>query len=496
MDWDERMTLDNNVSFLLWIRKYDRAREQLTDWVSTFHKDRLPCELATHNKLEDNRGAYNITCKVVFNNGEKWIVRFPMVGKVMHADEKVEIEVAAMKLIRQQTNIPIPDIKAWGLSIDNPLGIGPFIIMEFIEGVGVDEIIQNYDDRIMKEDVSEHVVETLYRQTIGFQLQLQKLKFPRIGSLTSTSTISEPGFTATINSRPLTQKAQDLLQNGGLDVLGPRDKTYLSTSEYFHHIVDQDLEHLHKQPNSVDDAEDARDKFVYWNVMKALISRHVLPGQDNGPFKFMCDDFQPANMIVNNEKDLEVIAVIDLEWSYAAPTQLVNSMPLWLLIQSPSIWSCIDERLVRFNKHLELYTRLLEEEEEKILGDDVCEDERPSVLLRECQKQGRQWFHIILLDPFNGPNCVPFLKLREETADWDELVSAIPEDEIKVFVEKKMAELKAYETSLAERQERYNSVLQSTRQEMVDFLEENITSIGTDRQRHLWRSWKCFELNY
>lgn len=202
MDWDDRVLLDNNVSFLLWIRKYDKAREErLTDCVSTLRDGRLPCRLVTRES-DDSRGAYNMNCKVVFDNGEKWMIRFPMVGKVMYADEKVEIEVTTMKLIRQQTNIPVPDVKAWGLAADNPLGIGPFIMMEFIEGIGVDEILQNPDARIMREDINQDTVETILKQTVGFQLQLQKLNFPRIGSISSNLTgSSEPGFAATISSR-------------------------------------------------------------------------------------------------------------------------------------------------------------------------------------------------------------------------------------------------------------------------------------------------------
>ncbi|XXG99424.1 hypothetical protein Hte_005763 [Hypoxylon texense] len=493
MDWDDRVILDNNASFLLWIRKYDEAREgRLTDWVSTLHRDHLPCKLATH-KLDDKRGAYNMNCKVVFDNGEKWMVRFPMVGKAMNADEKVEVEVAAMKLIRQQTNIPIPDVKAWGLAADNPLGIGPFIMTEFIEGIGVDEILQNADARIMREDVSDSVIETIFRQTIGFQLQLREVSFLRIGSMTPTSTASESSFAATINSRPLTKKAHDFLADGGVDVFGPRDKTYSSTTEYFHHIVNQDLQQLHLQPNSVDDAEDARNKFIYWNVMKALIPRHVLPGLDNGPFKFMCDDFQPTNMIVNNEQDMKIIAVIDWEWSYIAPAQMVYSTPSWLLIESPNAWPLVDKRLARFNKNLELYTRILEEEEQKVIGTDVREDEKPSAMLRECQKQGRQWFHFILLRGFNGPTCVPFIKLREETADWDDLASAIPEDEIDKFVQKKVKDLQIYETQLAEAQERYKVALAGESEDLMAFLNKNEEIFHGDRQRHHWRSWSCWK---
>lgn len=159
-------------------------------------------------------------CRVEFTNGEKWLVRFPMVGKVMNADEKTEIEVATMQLIRLRTTIPIPEIKAWGRAADNDLGIGPFIIMEFIEGIGVDEILQHRDSRLMREDVSERVIESLFRQMIDFSLQLQNLDFPLIGSLTSESIPGKDGFAATIHSRPVTKKSHEFLLDNGVDVLG------------------------------------------------------------------------------------------------------------------------------------------------------------------------------------------------------------------------------------------------------------------------------------
>lgn len=220
MDWDERFELDNNAAFLSWIRKYDEARgSRLTGWISSLHPNRLPCKLMT-DKMEDSRGAFNMNCKVKFDNDEKWIVRFPMVGKVINHDEKVEIEVATMELIRQQTTIPIPDVKAWGLAADNPLGTGPYIIMNFVEGVSVSKILQNPDARIMREDVSEKVLEVILRQTINFLLQIRKLDFSRIGSLTSGSTAAEDGFAASIHARPLTQKAHEFLLQGGIDVFG------------------------------------------------------------------------------------------------------------------------------------------------------------------------------------------------------------------------------------------------------------------------------------
>ncbi|KAG5775173.1 hypothetical protein H9Q73_011159 [Fusarium xylarioides] len=333
-------------------------------------------------------------------------------------------------------------------------------MMDFIEGISVDRILQNPKARIMRQDVSENVVETIFRQMVDFLLQLQKLDFSCIGSLASGFEADSGGFSAMVYSRPLTKKSHDFLLDGGVDVF-------------------------------VDDEHDAREKYIYFNVMKSLVSRHVLPNQDTGPFKLICDDLQPTNMIVNNEQDLKIIGVLDWEWSYAAPAQLVST-PWWLLIESPNVWSYIDKRLDRFNRLLELYSRILAEEEPKILGEGFDEDRKPSTMLQACEEDGRQWFHMILRRGFNGPASVPFIKLREQTKDWDELASAIPEEEIEAFVSKKMADLQKYQEQLAEMEERYKVTWNSDLQDWNPFLSDNRRLLVIDDSRRQWQSWACF----
>lgn len=100
------------------------------------------------------------------------------------------------------------------------LGWGPFFMMAFVEGIGVDDILQHRDSRLLREDVSERVIESLFRQMIDFSLQLQNLYFPLIGSLTSESIPGKDGFAATIHSRPVTKKSHDFLLDSGVDVRG------------------------------------------------------------------------------------------------------------------------------------------------------------------------------------------------------------------------------------------------------------------------------------
>jgi len=43
-------------------------------------------------------------------------------------------------------------------------------------------------------------------------------------------------------------------------------------------------------------------------------------------------------MIVNTERDLKIVGVIDRELSYAGPSQLFYSPPPWLLLDLPIYW--------------------------------------------------------------------------------------------------------------------------------------------------------------
>jgi aminoglycoside phosphotransferase (APT) family kinase protein len=157
---------------------------------------------------------------VKFSDGTAWLVRFPLVGNVRseYADEKVAMEVEVMTLIREKTTIPVPQIKAWGLAASNPLSLGPFIIMDFIEGVSLNGLLRNHNaelnTRLIKEGISDGDIEFIYRQFANFLLQLFKLDFDRIGSLPSPKT----KFPVPI--RPMTFKVHDIMQTGGVNTFG------------------------------------------------------------------------------------------------------------------------------------------------------------------------------------------------------------------------------------------------------------------------------------
>lgn len=169
------------------------------------------------------------------------------------------------------------------MAADNPLGLGPFIIADFIEGESLVAILKEPESEILRSDLSDDDLDTIYRQIANIMLQLSKLNFPRIGSF------SEMGDgSVTIDSRPVTLRAHEIVSHAGVDVLfslaslilvsslpGSTSTTYSLATEYFHSIAKQDQQHLCEQLNSVDDEDDAKRKYTYCSIFKALLPRFV-----------------------------------------------------------------------------------------------------------------------------------------------------------------------------------------------------------------------------
>ncbi|KAH6716480.1 hypothetical protein BKA61DRAFT_631782 [Leptodontidium sp. MPI-SDFR-AT-0119] len=416
--------------------------------------------------LTHSCGSYNWIVQFIFNNGEEWMVRFPKGPKAKHPDEKVEAEVLTLKLIRDKTNIPVPGVKAWGLATENKFGLGPFIMMSVIKGV--ESILRTPDSkaRLMREDIGDGVAAKIYRQVARFMLQLFKLDFPRIGSLSkSTASRRAVDFAAEIDSRPFTWRAHEALVLGGVDTYCPKATTFSSTADYFAYVAEGDLQQLYQQPSAVDDEADARQKLIYWEAFKSLIPRHVLAKYDKGPFKLIYDDFGPANMIVNNERELKIVGVIDWEWSYAGPCQLFSSPPHWLLLDSPNHWFQDDIGLAtRYEKSLEMFLGILEEEEGVTLK-DVPVNERLSGLMRECKEDGRMWFYCIIRQGFNEPDMLVWERLRTATPDFDQFVKAVSEEEITAFIKEKMIALAKYRLERDKKREWFDQVMSAASQD-------------------------------
>lgn len=438
MDWDERAHASHYAESLSWARQFNSTKgPPIATWVSTF-RDNQPSEV-----VGDSCGSFNWSCRIKFDDGVQWMVRFAVPGRVMDGDEKITHEAATMRFVKEKTNIPVPTVIAWGLSHENPLGLGAFIIMEFIEGEPLDMILRQGTGpekaHSLRLDISDEELETIYRQIANFLLDLSAHNFPQIGSLSRNADSS-----SCINSRPLTLKMNEIQSHGGVRVGGHISRTFSSATSYFQYVAKQDMQHLCEQPNSVDDMEDARRKYLHTKIFTALVPRFVDNKYDHGPFKLICDDFRFGNMLVNNAQDLKIVAVLDWEWAYTAPFQMLYSPPRWLLLKRPFDWE--DKDASRYNSLLKIFTNVLEEEQQKRAESHSM----PSMaaLMRESMEDGRFWFHELIYSCFEAPDSRAWLALRQLLPPIDELATVAGPD-VDLFVNSKIEQLNQYNVEWA-----------------------------------------------
>jgi hypothetical protein len=195
-----------------------RAQEKcIAEWVSSSFRDGHPSKIVGFCC-----GSFNWSCLLRFEDKVEWLLRFGVPGKVKDRDEKLRREVAVMTLIREKTKIPVPEVQAWGLSTENPLGLGPFIIMDFVpSGESLGRLWSvSETNRALRPGISTGDMRKVFRQIAEFYLELSELEFPNIGSLSigdDQSIRSDLG--------PLTLKMQEIEEHGDVKTGG---KIYFS----------------------------------------------------------------------------------------------------------------------------------------------------------------------------------------------------------------------------------------------------------------------------
>lgn len=294
-------------------------------------------------------------------------------------DEKVLYEVATMRYVAANTTIPVPRIYHFGTAADNPLGLGPFIIMEYVEHEMTmshalnDPTLGPSDSHSLDPDIGAEKLEFLYSQMANIVLQLSRLTFPKIGSLQQHG--GNGNFE--VSGRPLIQNMNTMLEIGSIHPALLPSHPFQNSRDWYSAMADMHLNQFIFQRNDAikdtDQLNDARDKYMARQLFRRLAAENRLaPGfeSDDGDeegwasFRLYSEDLRPSNVLV--DKDLRVVGVIDWEFAYAAPSQFAFDPPWWLLLKMPEDWpgGYIAWAEV-YEPRLKTFLRVLEAEEEK-----------------------------------------------------------------------------------------------------------------------------------
>lgn len=342
-----------------------------------------------------------------------------------------------MRYILDQTSIPVPFVLHWGTRKDGPLNpeLGPFIIMEYMDHHTNMYDVLNMPGRpracrgIIGRGFDEDKLEGLYGELANVLLQLSRPSLSRIGSLSQID-----DFTWEVAYRPLSMPMNELIRLGALPqaCLPSLDTTIDTASSSFESLAELHIIHLMNQRNdAVDSADDCRRKFVARCLFRKLAREQKLTERwasfENGPFKLWCDDFRPNNVLLN--KDSKIAAVVDWEFTYAAPIENSYAPPWWLLIKKPEYWVTeggLEDWCSGFECRLQTFLKaMINREDEAISKFQLKENQRLSSPMRYTGKRSIGDFSdglVVLTPPMHGRKDLS-IRLPTRNVIWNSLLS-------------------------------------------------------------------------
>lgn len=291
------------------------------------------------------------------------ILRVPWPSTVQFPGEKTTYEAATSEFVRLNTSVPVAPVLHYSRDSD----VGPFLILRRIENRGnMTKLlaVQGREPHLtpaLNLELPESKLRSLWGKLAWILLELAKPTFPRIGSLL------ELDGSFQVSGRPLPQNMSNMTQRAHVPpaIFPPECKTFATADEWYLELSRMHLAQLLFQHNDlVSSEDDCRNKYVArqlfrrlakqgrlstfgfaqdnWSADAKKVTRPRVPAPDGSAgFRLWCDDFRPTNVLMGDagaDGENKVAAVIDWEFTYAAPAQFVLDPPWWLLFETPEMW--------------------------------------------------------------------------------------------------------------------------------------------------------------
>lgn len=342
------------------------------------------------------------------------MVRVPWLGAAQFPNEKVLYEAAVAEYVRANTSIPVAQVLQYG----SDSSIGPFLMLSRIQNQGSLTQALCVPDRdpdltpALNTELPESKLRSLWGTMARCLLELAKPTFSRIGSLLEVDgSFGVAGRPLTFNMGSMTQ-----LANIPAAIFPAKDTTFATADEWYVQLAKMHLAQLIFQHNDlVSDEDDCRNKYVSrqlflkmakngrlstfgfaqdnWSASAKAATRPRLPAPNGSDsFRLWCDDLRPSNALLDRAENDKLAAIIDWEFTYAAPTQFVLDPPWWLLFETPEMWKPggVEEWSKAYEPLLEIWLKAVEDQED---GAAFLDGLPLSAHMKDSWETGRFWLN-------------------------------------------------------------------------------------------------------
>lgn len=442
--YDEIGEFEADNECRLWIRAMLDLKEEIVAFVAS------RCPGRSEGEFDEYRyGSFNMCVSIKFNDGgPRVIIRFPKPGHTLTSrrEEKVKNEARVLEYLRDKTSLPVPRVISWGTAEESPQKMGPFIIMDRIEGRSLTTLLRRplnegeEDVVIMRDDIDVEKLDYVYEQLAGYLLELSQVDFDAIGAITKDPdtnewSVTEKPYTYNMNEMAVT------VRKFPVDTFPT--SPFRTTKEFLEYQAEENLINLRVQRNLGAGPGDGKRRYIARHRLQQLIPKFC---KDNdGPFKLFCDDLQPGNIIADPET-YKIQGIIDWEFTHAMPAQLSYDPPPWLILKGPSFWLesyDMKEFVTRYEPKLKQFLAAMERVED---AKSPPVEPRLSARMRESWENGQFWFDFGVIKSLDADE-VYWGALHNE---GDDVLDEEQQKELERFLEQKAKDVAEYDKECKE----------------------------------------------
>jgi len=277
---------------------------QVEAYATSLHPLNLPCRIISDRYTW---GQSFTVFEILFNDELSWIIRFGMrsmdtyFNTPAQLERKILNEVAALRLVRERTTIPVPHVIAYHpiTSLNNPLGpdAPAFVLMTAMTGTTIGDYgisTSGGGDPLEGDESKRPILDQYLKDIAGIHVQLSRITFDAIGSF--------------------------VLQEDGRVTIGPGADyglgPFSSAAEYFNLQADAYERLAEAEPSSGDYTALLKRQFVavLWRtaIMPLLDNR-----DDKGPFPMRHGDLHNDNILVDATG--HIVGVLDWDCAGTVP---------------------------------------------------------------------------------------------------------------------------------------------------------------------------------
>ncbi|KAJ9156168.1 Aminoglycoside 3'-phosphotransferase/choline kinase domain protein [Pleurostoma richardsiae] len=395
-DYDHLYAAIENSAYNLWLQQFSDGKLRFKLKLLVEKHMGKGVSFVAKNTMH---GDLHICVPMQLVDGMRVLLRVAYNGSGQLAEEKANGEVAVLRYLKAKTTIPVPEVYYHGHADELPGGHGPFTIMQHIQCSQNLTTALNDVDRVLDDDNSrEQQPETwkkltrLYEQVADILLQLSQCEFSKIGALVEVA----PGEWEAA-ARPLTFNMYQLVKFAGVSPDDLPTNVHDDAHKYFVELAELHVKHLHAQHHDLFRTEEEGIKqYASRKLLRDLaqMSSVAEPSSQSGPFKLWCDDLRGMSVLLDDA--CNVVGVVDLEFSYAAPVEFAHSPPWWLAGPRPerSGSYSLREWAPRYGRRLAYFLEVLERVEQERAGEGrLRQDQMLSWRMRASWETKDFWLH-------------------------------------------------------------------------------------------------------